>query len=176
MHDVDEPSFGLEHNGPTDDAVDPRDVAAGIRDLLAQQRFAVLCTQGGEQPYGSLIAYAVDDGLETAVFSTARATRKYNLLKACSRVALVVDSRPSYPDDLMKVEAITATGRVRELEDKERGPWAAMLIARHPQLRAFVTSPSTAVFKVEMVRYLYVTRFQEVHQWVPGPSRNARCS
>jgi nitroimidazol reductase NimA-like FMN-containing flavoprotein (pyridoxamine 5'-phosphate oxidase superfamily) len=115
-----------------------------------------------------VVAYAVNEALDTAVFATGRATRKYTLLSECDRVALVVDSRSSYPDELMKVAAITATGRARELSDPERGPWAERLIARHPQLKAFVTSPSTAVFKIDLVRYLYVTRFQEVHQWVPG--------
>ena len=168
MSNIDEPVIGRERDRSAGDATDRETVVAGIRALLAQQPFAVLCTQGGGQPYGSVVAYAVNEALDTAVFATGRATRKYDLLSECDRVALVVDSRSSYPDELMKVEAITATGRARELLDQERGPWAERLIARHPQLGAFVTSPSTAVFKVGIVRYLYVTRFQEVHPWVPG--------
>lgn len=171
MREVDEPVIGNERDRSVGDAAGRGDVVAGIRALLTQQPFAVLCTQGGGQPYGSVVAYAVNDALDTAVFATGRATRKYSLLSECDRVALVVDSRPSYPDELMKVAAITATGRARELSDPARGPWAERLIARHPQLGAFVTSPSTAVFKVGIVRYLYVTRFQEVHQWVPGAER-----
>ena len=168
MRDVDEPLIGSERDPSAGEAVDRKDVVAGIRGLLTQQPFAVLCTQGGGQPYGSVVAYAVNAALDAAVFATGRATRKYSLLAGCDRVALVVDSRSAYPDQLMKVEALTATGRARELSDQERGPWAERLIDRHLQLRDFVTSPTTAVFKIEIVRYLYVTRFQEVHQWVPG--------
>jgi nitroimidazol reductase NimA-like FMN-containing flavoprotein (pyridoxamine 5'-phosphate oxidase superfamily) len=168
MRNVDEPVLPMENDGPGDEALDHEDIAGKIRGLLMQQQFAVLCTQGGGQAYGSVVAYAVNDELDAAVFCTGRATRKYSLLTESDRIALVVDNRSSYPDELMQVEAITATGRARELSHDERVRWAQMLIDRHPQLRAFVTSPSTAVFRIDIVRYLYVTRFQEVHQWVPG--------
>lgn len=168
MRNIDEPVIAVEGSGPDEEMVAREDVRTRIRNLLKQQQFAVLCTQGRGQAYGSLVAYAVNDELDAAVFSTGRATRKYSLLTESDRIAFVVDSRPSYPDELMRVEAITATGRARELSDEQRGPWAEMLMARHPQLSAFVSSPSTAIFKIDITRYLYVTRFQEVLQWVPG--------
>jgi hypothetical protein len=97
------------------------------------------------------------------------ATRKYRLLSECDRVALVVDNRGEYPHDMMKVEAITATGQAVQLEpDPDLDPWAELLITRHPYLRSFVRAPSTALFRIDIVRYLYVTRFQEVRQWVPA--------
>jgi hypothetical protein len=140
-----------------------------IRDLVMQQPFAVLCTQGGGQPYGSVVAFAFSHDLSTAVFATSVATRKYRLLSECDNVALVVDDRADYPDDMMKVGAITATGRATQLEP---GPdfdcWSELLTSRHPYLRSFVNSPSTALFRMDVVRYLYVTRFQEVHQWIPA--------
>jgi hypothetical protein len=83
-------------------------------------------------------------------------------------VALVVDSRSKTPQDMMQVEAITATGRAVQLQpgaDFDR--WAARLTERHPQLGAFVRAPSTALFRIDVVRYLHVSRFQEVHQWIP---------
>jgi len=89
------------------------------------------------------------------------------LLTECDRIALVVDSRSAYPDRMMEVEAITATGRAHEATDSKRELWVAELTARHPQLERFLASPTTAVFVIEIARYLYVTRFQEVHQWVP---------
>jgi hypothetical protein len=88
----------------------------------------------------------------------------------CPQVALVIDSRSASPGALMEVEAITATGRATQLQpgpDYDR--WADLLTARHPQLRPFVAAPSSALFRIDMVRYLYVTRFQEVHQWIPRP-------
>ena len=142
-----------------------------VRALLDGQPFAVLCTQGEGQPYGSVVAYAAGLDLCSVAFATPRATRKYFLLCACPSVALVVDSRSSFPDDMIKVEAITATGRATELEPgSEFDRWAALLSQRHPQLASFVHAPSTALFRIDIVRYLHVSRFQEVRQWVPQPN------
>jgi hypothetical protein len=68
----------------------------------------------------------------------------------------------------MKVEAITATGVARELPPgADRGGHAALLMARHPHLRDFISAPSTALFRIDITRYFHVARFQEVSQWVP---------
>ena len=86
-------------------------------------------------------------------------------------VVLLVDSRSRFPDDMMQVSAVTVTGRASQVErgaDHER--WAGLLTARHPYLKAFVQVPSTALFRVDVVRYLHVTRFQEVRQWLPASS------
>ena len=141
-----------------------------IRALLDEQLYAVLCTQGGGQPYGSVIAYAVEPNLYTVTFATPKATRKYRLLCECESVALVVDSRPKFPQDMMKVEAITATGRAAQLDPgPEFDRWAKLLTKRHPQLQSFVYAPSSALFRIDILRYLHVSRFQEVHQWIPKP-------
>jgi nitroimidazol reductase NimA-like FMN-containing flavoprotein (pyridoxamine 5'-phosphate oxidase superfamily) len=147
-----------------------RTVVECIHALVAEEPFAVLCTQGEGQPYGSVVAFAFDHDLGSFVFATPRATRKYRLLSQCDRVALVVDNRAKFPGDLMKVGAITVTGKAQQLEP---GPsldkWARLLTARHPYMKSFVESPSTALFRVDAVRFLFVTRFQEVHQWIPRP-------
>ena len=147
---------------------EPRAVREQIRALIDGQPFAVLCTQGGGQPYGSLIAFAPSDDLLAIAFATPVATRKYRLLCECQQVALVIDSRSQYSDALMQVEAITVTGRAAQLQlGPEFDRCAGLLTARHPQLKAFVAAPSSALFRIDVVRYLYVTRFQEVRQWVP---------
>jgi nitroimidazol reductase NimA-like FMN-containing flavoprotein (pyridoxamine 5'-phosphate oxidase superfamily) len=164
MTDYDEPL--LEPRWIEDS--EPQALRERIRALLDGQPFAVLCTQGGGQPYGSLIAYAASDDLSAITFATPVATRKYRLLGECQQVALVIDSRSQAPGALMQVEAITATGRATELQP---GPafdrWAALLTARHRQLKSFVAAPTSALFRIDILRYLHVSRFQEVHQWVP---------
>jgi len=90
-------------------------------------------------------------------------------LTECDYVALLVDNRGRFPDDMMQVSAVTVTGRASQVQsgaDFER--WAGLLTARHPYLKAFVQAPSTALFRVDAVRYLHVTRFQEVRQWIPA--------
>jgi hypothetical protein len=115
------------------------------------------------------VAFAFNQDLSAFAFATPTATRKFRLLSQCDRVALVVDNRGRFPGDLMKVGAVTITGRAEQLE---AGPgfdaWAGLLTARHPYLKSFVQSPSTALFRVKAVRFLHVTRFQEVRQWIPA--------
>jgi nitroimidazol reductase NimA-like FMN-containing flavoprotein (pyridoxamine 5'-phosphate oxidase superfamily) len=165
MGNRDEPILKRDDDA-AEDGADP--VESRIRELLNRERFAVLCTQGGGQPYGSVVAIAADPTLRHVVFATGRKTRKYRLLEGCDRVALVVDDRDRHPDELMSVEAVTATGRASEITDPgDAACWAELLTARHPTLRHFVDAPSTALFRVDVVRYLHVWRFQEVRQWVP---------
>jgi uncharacterized protein YhbP (UPF0306 family) len=169
---VDEPLLGRVPDAREGHALDAPSVRERIRALIHEQPFAVLCTQGEIQPYGSVIAYAFSDDLDAMAFSTPVATRKYRLLSQCDNVALVIDSRCQHLDNMMEVEALTATGRAVRLESgAEYERWAELLIARHPQLRGFVTAPSTALFRLDIVRYLHVSRFQEVHQWLPNPSK-----
>jgi nitroimidazol reductase NimA-like FMN-containing flavoprotein (pyridoxamine 5'-phosphate oxidase superfamily) len=165
----DEPVLGSEFDTLLAQDSSDRTVAEQIRALVTEEPFAVLCTQGEGQPYGSVVAFAFDHDLKSFVFATPTATRKFRLLSHCDRVALVVDNRGKFSDDLMKVGAVTITGRAQGIEP---GPtfdqWARLLTARHPYLKSFVESPSTALFRVDAVRFLHVTRFQEVRQWIPA--------
>jgi nitroimidazol reductase NimA-like FMN-containing flavoprotein (pyridoxamine 5'-phosphate oxidase superfamily) len=137
--------------------------------LLHTERYAILCTQGEGQPYGSMVAFAATDDLRTMVFSTPVTTRKYRLLTACERVALVVDSRSATPDDVTGIEAVTATGRATRITDeKQFARWSGLLTDKHPYLEAFVHASSCALFRVDILRYLHVVHFQEVTQWTPN--------
>ena len=139
-----------------------------IRRLVDGQLYGVLCTQCQGQPYGSLVAYAMTPDLDSAVFATQKATRKYSLLSECPHVALVVDNRSALPGQLMDVEAVTATGRAFEVATgPEFDQWSRLLTDRHPYLNTFVRSESCGLFRIEIIRYFHVTRFQEVRQWVP---------
>jgi hypothetical protein len=137
--------------------------------LVRERPYGILCTQSRSQPYGSLVALAATEDLTTFVFSTPTTTRKYRWLSECEHVALVIDSRTGAPDELMHVEAVTVTGRARVVP---RGPdfehWASLLLGRHPHLAAFVRAESSALIRVEVVRFFHVCRFQEVRQWVPS--------
>jgi uncharacterized protein YhbP (UPF0306 family) len=166
---LDEPVLGPGFDAPFLVPVEEPAVLESIQAVVHHEPFAVLCTQAGGQPYGSLVAFAFSADLKSFVFATPMATRKYRLLSECDRVALLVDNRGRFPDDMMKVSAVTVTGRASQVEPgADFEAWADLLIGRHPYLKSFVQAPSTALFRVQAVRYLHVTRFQEVHQWVPA--------
>lgn len=161
----DEPVLGrpIDSDGP-----DAEPLAVRIGRLVGTQPYAVLCTHGEDLVYGSLVAFAFTEDLRHAVFATPVATRKYRLLSEHQQVALVVDDRPRHQNEMMKVEAVTATGVAREIP---AGPGfeeqARLLVARHPQLKSFVAADSSALFRMEIARFFHVSRFQEVNQWVP---------
>jgi nitroimidazol reductase NimA-like FMN-containing flavoprotein (pyridoxamine 5'-phosphate oxidase superfamily) len=139
-----------------------------LRQLIGDQFYAVLCTQGQSQPYGSLVAFAVSDDLKQIVFSTPIESRKYRLLTESDQVALVIDSRSISSEDLMKIEAVTATGRARTVPvGPEFEHFAGILVDRHPKLRDFVNSESSALVCIEVNQYFHVGRFQELRQWTP---------
>lgn len=166
MKSRDEPALGepVEKTATTT----PESLVASIRRLLTGEPYAVLCTQGERQPYGSIVAYAFDDALASATFATPITTRKFRLLVDCPQIALVIDNRGRFPDDMMRVESVTATGRATQLAPgRERELWAARLIARHPHLESFVAAATSALFCVDVARFLHVVRFQEVRQWIP---------
>lgn len=153
------------HGEPGSDAALPE----RIRRLLADQPYAVLSTQGGGQPYASLVAFAASPDLGAVVFATPRNTRKFRLLSECDHVALLADNRYVHSQAMMEVEAVTATGRAVQVgAGPEFERWSALLLAKHPHLAPFVRSPSVALFRIDVVRYFHVVRFQEVTQWRPG--------
>ena len=102
---LDEPILGPDFDSGSTPHQDPS-VLERIRELVQGEPFAVLCTQGGGQPYGSVVAFAFSQDLKSFVFATSTATRKYRLLTECDRVALVVDNRGEYPGDLMQVGTV----------------------------------------------------------------------
>jgi len=85
-------------------------------------------------------------------------------------VALIIDNRPDRVGAFMDTEAVTVTGEAQHIEGgTEFQRWADLLLARHPYLQSFVRADTSALFRVDAVRFLHVMRFQEVSQWVPAP-------
>lgn len=137
--------------------------------MLQAQRLAVLSTAGaGGAPYGSLVSFAAL-GAGRLLFATTRATRKYENLRADARVALLVDNRSGEEADFHEALAATALGRAFELTGKDREEGISVYIAKFPFLEEFVRAPSCALFRVDVERWVVVTRFQNVIEVKPLP-------
>lgn len=132
-----------------------------IARLLDSQRLAVLATQSETGPYTSLVTFAAAEDLTYLVFPTIRSTRKFNYLVAHPRVALSIDDRCEQHIDLGRTASLTATGTARDLtESNAAKPARERLLAKHPNLEAFVNQPDCALVKVVVDTFFLVTDFQ----------------
>ena len=127
--------------------------------LLSSQRLAVLASYGDDQPYTSLVAFAVSSDLRAIYFASARATRKVANLTKCPRVSILIDNRSNRQRDFHKGIAATALGVVGEVEKSEA---AELYLRKHPYLKDFIELPSTALFQISVERYYLVSRFQNL--------------
>jgi len=139
-----------------------REIVKAVGALLESQRVGVLGTFGSGSPYCSLVGFSFEPGYGRLFFATTRATRKYANLSETHRVALLVDNRNNREEDLHEASALTAVGPVRELTGTERDRAGQVHLGRHPSLREFLESPTTALLALDVERYFLVRRFQEV--------------
>lgn len=145
--------------------------ARGLRDalaaLLASQHLAVLATHRGGQPYCSLVGFAASPDLKGLAFATTRATRKFENCVADPRVAMMIDSSTNDDSDFHKAIAVTALGEVGEVEKTARSRYLRWYLSKHPHLVDFVMSPSCALLRIRVRKYVIVRRFQEVSELEP---------
>jgi len=144
------------------------DARSALQALLRSQPLGVLSTQGGGQPYASLVAFAEGPRAGELLFATGRATRKYANLRADRRVALLVDNRSNRESDFGEAVAVTAVGFAEELRGGDREQAQAPYLAKHPALREFLASPGCALMRLRVQSYVVVRRFQEVIRLDPG--------
>jgi len=133
-----------------------------IRNLLASQKFAVLSTQERDHPYLNLVAFTETNDLRTILFATTRATRKYGNLLSNSGVALLVDNRSNEVADIREAMAVTIVGSAFEVPASEREGLERAYLEKQPHMKEFLSSPATALIKVDVEYYLLVSRFQDV--------------
>ena len=141
---------------------EPSNLTTEVRTLLASQRFAVLSTQEEDHPYMNLVAFTETDDLRTILFATTRATRKYGNIAAKSGVALLVDNRSNEVADIREAVAVTVIGTACEVSESLRERLDRVYLEKQPHMKEFLSSPSTALIKVDVESYILVSRFQNV--------------
>ncbi|MEI8183531.1 MAG: pyridoxamine 5'-phosphate oxidase family protein [Desulfomonile sp.] len=133
-----------------------------IRSLLTSQKFGVLSTQEKDHPYLSLVAFAETTDLRTILFATTRTTRKFKNISSRAGVALLVDNRSNEAADIHEAMAITAVGTACEISQLLREKLNRVYLEKQPYMREFLSSPSTALVKIDVENYLLVRHFQKV--------------
>jgi heme iron utilization protein len=139
------------------------DLLVGIRDLFKSQTLAVLATFNESQPYCNLVAFAESNDCKSLIFATNRNTRKYRNLLKNRQVSLLIDDRTNLIGGFGKNVAITALGLAEEVSPEEKPYFAALLIAKHPEITSFIKGSDNTLFKVRISDYI-VAGFDSVEK------------
>ena len=134
-----------------------------LEELCGSEMSAVLATDGGGQPYTSLVSFALSPDRKGLIFATPKATSKYKNIAKNPRVSVLIDNRSRAKGDIMLGEAITILGLARPVRRGKR--WrelAAVLVSKNPALHEFITAPTTALIYIEAAKYIHVGRFQAI--------------
>jgi nitroimidazol reductase NimA-like FMN-containing flavoprotein (pyridoxamine 5'-phosphate oxidase superfamily) len=134
-----------------------------LHQVLMAQRFAVLATQQGDQPYINLIAFAISNDHSSIIFATSRNTQKYRNIQANNKVAILIDSRRNELSDFSGALAITALGLAHEVAKDRKDILVNNYINRHPTLEEFLLKPETAAISIKIMDYI-LARFDRVER------------
>ena len=133
-----------------------------ISEILNSQQLGVLATYGSEYPYTNIVGFAATDDLNYILFATFRDTRKYGNIKADFRVSILMDNRSNSAEDFSSAQALTALGTAKEVCKDEEHDSTNLYLQKYPNLRQFISDPNCALMKIEVDKYILVSRFQEV--------------
>jgi len=140
----------------------PKGPLSEINELMRNQPLGVLATQGEEYPYCTLVGFAASDDLRTLFFATIRDTRKFHNIQRHSQVSMLIDSRANTARDFKDALALTILGEARLEESPERPEYIARYLEKHPYLEDFVNNPNCGFMRLDVHKYILVSRFQEV--------------
>jgi nitroimidazol reductase NimA-like FMN-containing flavoprotein (pyridoxamine 5'-phosphate oxidase superfamily) len=140
----------------------PKGTLEEIGELLHQQPLAVLATRGEKYPYCTLVGFAASDDLKTLFFATIRDTRKFQNIQRHPQVSMLIDSRANTSRDFKDAQALTVLGEARLEESPERPEYVRQYLEKHPYLKEFVNNPNCGFMRLDVHKYILVSRFQEV--------------
>jgi len=130
-----------------------------IADLLSKEKFTVLASWDGKQPYNNLVAYIFTEDLKSILFATRKDTEKYQNIATYPYVSLLIDNRTNDKKDFKDAVALTVSAKAKTIEKQA---YFNLYLNRFPDLKEFLEDPQTALILLEIQQYIYVHRFQEV--------------
>lgn len=143
----------------------PNDSWDKVQRLIHSENFGVLGTTMHGHAYASLVAFSASHDGRELYFATTRATRKYHNISQDQNVSFLIDNRGDETLPLYDAIAVTAYGCAEEVLDHYREKIKESYLIKHPYLRSFTDSPTTALFRVNVLRYHLVERFQHVTEF-----------
>jgi nitroimidazol reductase NimA-like FMN-containing flavoprotein (pyridoxamine 5'-phosphate oxidase superfamily) len=141
------------------------DVPKRLKIIDSKQHHAVLATLSGKRPYTSLVSFALTPDASGLLFATPRKTQKYRNIIKNKNVSLLINTAKNTSKDYKNAEAVTIQGKARTLSGKKRTVFAGILAVKHPNLKSFINSATTALVMVEAEYCVHVSSFQKVTEW-----------
>ena len=137
-----------------------------VERTLETQKFSVLATLMGEYPYTGAVTFAAPPDAKYIIFATPRHTRKYVNLKNHPQASIFVSNAANQVDDILGAIGITAVGDALELHHTPGNQqYYDLLQSKHPYLKEFINSDSTAIFILNILKYYVVRDFQRVYEF-----------
>ncbi|MDZ7794546.1 MAG: pyridoxamine 5'-phosphate oxidase family protein [Spirochaetia bacterium] len=133
-----------------------------VAELLSEQLFAVLSTQGEDKLHSVLVAFAPAADMRQIIFVTPRSTRKFENIQKHNYVSLFIDNRKNDITDLQRLIGVEARGEVEEIDAGDRSYYRELFLAKFPHFNWFVESPGNAILGIKVQRYDVVHHFQNV--------------
>ena len=133
-----------------------------VKKLGEEQLFAVLATVNEEQPYVSLVAFALTADIKNLVFVTPRETRKFRYMEKNSRVSLLIDNSSNQSLDITEALAVTISGKAIEAGGNQREKLLKLFIEKHPDLKDFAESDNSVIVCIDIKRLDIVEKFKNV--------------
>lgn len=133
-----------------------------LKMLIDSQNFAVLSTQKNGQPYANLMAFAVTENFDQIIFLTSNTTRKYDNLTSNPRAAILINNSQNLADDTKTATSVTATGITTTINNDDRKTLEALYLKKHPHMKDFSESPTTALVSLAVESYIMVSQFENV--------------
>ena len=131
-----------------------------LKSLMKEQTLGVLASFHDDEPYTNLVAFVTSDDLKYIFFVTPVSTRKYSYLSVSRKASIMIDNRSNDESDFKDAMAVNATGSVMEVEKSDE--IKALYLEKHPYLRDFIQSPSSALMRMNVERYTVASKFQNV--------------
>ena len=132
-----------------------------LKELLTNQRLAVLSSNMNDQPYPSLIAFAHTDDLKNIFFATLRKSIKYENITNNPKISMLIDNRRNSPSDIAEALAVSVFGTASEI-DCNVDQCKDVFVKKHPYLKEFIAKPDCALLRFKIEKFTVVSNFQNV--------------
>jgi general stress protein 26 len=131
-----------------------------IHELCKKQRYAVIATQGNNEPYTSLVAFSATEDLSYLFFATLRNTRKYKNIIKNPKISMLFDNRENLSSDIKNAIAVAAVGNALEIQEN-RQHFIDIHLKKHPYLTEFIQNPKCALVGLTVEKFYVVQQFQQ---------------